>query len=399
MTDRANKGHLDRLARYLAKKQVAPLKLTGETTPGGTTFDTEQCCLPWPIGSVGDVLTVIDDGGDIVPSWEASCCDALAFALDDLTDVNAPAPSDGDVLTWDSTPGEWVALPPTGGGGSIAVEEGDSVVVATAAVMDFDASDFNVTESPSGEANISLAYGTSAGTPAEGNHSHANDHVAATVLDSSSIDFGITGQQITGAVLYAGSGSAATAAHSDHTHVAGGAVITIQEGDSDVDTAVTTLDFDASDFNVSSSPAGEANISLAYGTSAGTPAEGNHTHSAKDGWSADISDGGSVIAAATYKALYRVPFDCTIVGSYLVADQSGSITQEIKRAAAGTPTTFSTISGSTGVTLSSAQSLADTTLTSWTTSLVEGDVLRWDITGSPASIRLLKSSLAVTRTI
>jgi hypothetical protein len=32
-------------------------------------------------------------------------------ALDDLTDVNAPTPSNGDVLTWDSTPGEWVAAP------------------------------------------------------------------------------------------------------------------------------------------------------------------------------------------------------------------------------------------------------------------------------------------------
>lgn len=34
-------------------------------------------------------------------------------ALDDLTDVNAPSPSDGQVLTWDSTPGEWVAATPT----------------------------------------------------------------------------------------------------------------------------------------------------------------------------------------------------------------------------------------------------------------------------------------------
>jgi hypothetical protein len=37
--------------------------------------------------------------------------------LDNLTDVNAPAPADGDVLTWDATPGEWVALAPSGGGG------------------------------------------------------------------------------------------------------------------------------------------------------------------------------------------------------------------------------------------------------------------------------------------
>ena len=42
-----------------------------------------------------------------------------ASALDDLTDVNAPTPSDGDVLTWDSTPGEWVASPPGAGGDTV----------------------------------------------------------------------------------------------------------------------------------------------------------------------------------------------------------------------------------------------------------------------------------------
>lgn len=55
--------------------------------------------------------------------------------------------------------------------------------------------------------------------------------------------------------------------------------VTVQEGDVTVDANVSTLDFDASDFDVTSSPSGEANIALAYGTSAGTPAEGNHTHS------------------------------------------------------------------------------------------------------------------------
>ena len=38
-------------------------------------------------------------------------------ALDDIGDVNAPAPADGDVLTWDAVPGEWVATAPSGGGG------------------------------------------------------------------------------------------------------------------------------------------------------------------------------------------------------------------------------------------------------------------------------------------
>jgi hypothetical protein len=52
----------------------------------------------------------------------------------------------------------------------------------------------------------------------------------------------------------------------------------VKEGNSSVDTGVTVLDFDASDFTVSESPEGEINLGLAYGTSAGTPAEGNHAH-------------------------------------------------------------------------------------------------------------------------
>ena len=40
-----------------------------------------------------------------------------ALALDDLTDVNAPAPDDNDVLTWDDGAGEWISAAPAGGAG------------------------------------------------------------------------------------------------------------------------------------------------------------------------------------------------------------------------------------------------------------------------------------------
>lgn len=75
----------------------------------------------------------------------------------------------------------------------------------------------------------------------------------------------------------------------------GGGSVIVQEGDADVDTAAGTLDFDASDFNVTSAPAGEANIALNYGTGAGQPAEGNHTHTA----TLDTSYQGAVQETAT----------------------------------------------------------------------------------------------------
>lgn len=65
-----------------------------------------------PSPANGDVLTWDSTPGE----WIASAPTGGSITeLDDVPDVNAPTPSDGDVLTWDSTPGEWVAAAPTGG--------------------------------------------------------------------------------------------------------------------------------------------------------------------------------------------------------------------------------------------------------------------------------------------
>lgn len=58
---------------------------------------------------------VVGGGGGAVSSVNGQTGSVL-LALDDLDDVNASAPSDGQVLTWDSGAGEWVAETPTGGG-------------------------------------------------------------------------------------------------------------------------------------------------------------------------------------------------------------------------------------------------------------------------------------------
>lgn len=67
---------------------------------------------------------------------------------------------------------EWKELTAAGGsGGTIEVQEG-GVKEDDMTILNYDGTDFNVTNSPAGTANISLAYGTSANTPAEGNHTH-----------------------------------------------------------------------------------------------------------------------------------------------------------------------------------------------------------------------------------
>jgi hypothetical protein len=67
-----------------------------------------------PTPSNGDVLTWDSTPGEWVPQAPS----AGIAELDDVPDVNAPSPSNGDVLTWDSTPGEWIPMAPTSGVGA-----------------------------------------------------------------------------------------------------------------------------------------------------------------------------------------------------------------------------------------------------------------------------------------
>jgi hypothetical protein len=57
-------------------------------------------------GDEGDVLT---QHAGSPPTWESVA--AGASALDDLTDVDAPAPDDNDVLSWDAATSAWVPVP------------------------------------------------------------------------------------------------------------------------------------------------------------------------------------------------------------------------------------------------------------------------------------------------
>src|SRR5574343_421246 len=63
-----------------------------------------------------DAILFDEAKAKILLGGPASIADSLhthsgvgSLALDDLSDVNAPAPNDQDVLTWDAGAGEWVA--------------------------------------------------------------------------------------------------------------------------------------------------------------------------------------------------------------------------------------------------------------------------------------------------
>ena len=89
-----------------------------------------------------------------------------------------------------------------------------------------------------------------------------------------------------------------------------------------------------------------------------------------------LGDGVNALAAGATVDLVDVPYPCTVVGWTISADASGSTVATISRATYANFPTFSAISGTEKPTLSSAQKNQDMSLTTWTTSLAQGDILR-----------------------
>jgi hypothetical protein len=68
------------------------------------------------------VWNVLSSGGSVVSVNGQT--GVVQLYLDDLLDVDAPLPTNGDVLTWDSATSTWIALAPTGGGSTYTVDNG-----------------------------------------------------------------------------------------------------------------------------------------------------------------------------------------------------------------------------------------------------------------------------------
>jgi excisionase family DNA binding protein len=68
--------------------------------------------------------------------------------------------ADGEILKWNAGSAIWECMPDSGGGGGgiATIQENDTTVVAGATVLDFLGTDFALTNSPSGEGNVSIDY-------------------------------------------------------------------------------------------------------------------------------------------------------------------------------------------------------------------------------------------------
>jgi hypothetical protein len=94
-----------------------------------------------------------------------------------------------------------------------------------------------------------------------------------------------------------------------------------------------------------------------------------------------VIDGGGSVISTGQKGHIEVPFNCTVTGWSIFSDVSGSIVVDIwKSNYAGSPPVIGgTITGSEKPTLSSVQKNQDISLSTFTTSLLQGDILAYNV--------------------
>jgi len=92
-----------------------------------------------------------------------------------------------------------------------------------------------------------------------------------------------------------------------------------------------------------------------------------------------------------------VPFACVVTGWRVTADVPGSIVVDVDRATYANFPTFASIAGTEKPTLVTAQKNEDAALTTWTTALAEGDILRFEAEATPATVQRITITIFYRR--
>ena len=100
-----------------------------------------------------------------------------------------------------------------------------------------------------------------------------------------------------------------------------------------------------------------------------------------------IDGAGSVITPGPY-GFYTAPFSGNITGWSIASNISGSAVVDVWKRNAAIPTVSNTITASALPTLSSSQYINSTTLTGWTTSVAQGDVIGFNVNSDSTATRL-----------
>jgi len=112
-----------------------------------------------------------------------------------------------------------------------------------------------------------------------------------------------------------------------------------------------------------------------------------------------VIDGGGTAITTGEKGHLEIPFDCTITGWTLVADQSGSIVIDVWNDiyANFPPDNGDTITSATPPTITTALKSQDSTLIGWTTAVSAGDILAFNV-DSCTDIERITLSIRATKT-
>lgn len=111
-----------------------------------------------------------------------------------------------------------------------------------------------------------------------------------------------------------------------------------------------------------------------------------------------VIDGGGQPITAGIKADVSIPYAGTIISWRILADLAGSIVIDVWKDvyASFPPTILDTIAGSEKPTLSGVSSNEDTNLTTWLTGITAGDVIRFNVEATPATVTRIVLELVVS---
>ncbi len=106
-----------------------------------------------------------------------------------------------------------------------------------------------------------------------------------------------------------------------------------------------------------------------------------------------IIDGGGSAITTGVKGFVEIPYDMTITGWQIFGDQSGSVVVDVWRStyAGFPPVVGGSIAGSELPTLSSQQQNQDLSLSTWTTSLAQGDIIAYNVNSASTVTRITVS--------
>jgi len=322
-------------------------------------------------------------------------------ALSDLTNVNATAPSDSDVLTWNDALGQWI----NAAGGSLnltTLQDAVDNLQADVVTLQGDLSTLNATVSGH-TIDIGILQGHVSDIQGDigtlqGYFSALNITVGELAIDVGILQGDVSDLQGDISALQGdvsdiqGDISSLQGTVSDLVSD----VSDLQGAVSDLEGRMNTAEGDISDLQDDLSA---LNTTVSGHTSDIGGLQGNVT-GLKDIAIIYVIDGGGSAITTGEKGHLDIPFDCTITSWTLLADQSGSIVIDVwnDTYANFPPTVADTIAGAEKPTLTATQKNQDLDLGTWTTSVSAGDILAFNV-DSCSTVTRVTLTITATRVI